>query len=156
VDAVFALGDDDLVRIVRGSRRWAPLATDDGANLLAGGWGLQHPEGRGQEGRCPDRMVQTGLANQPEAETRLAFAADAARTAVDAAWIPRISAAAMTALAALQRLWTPFTDVLVNSDRLPSATTPGTAGQVRRDGARRRLRSGGGVGAPRQQARREA
>ena len=62
-------------------------------------------------------MVQTGLPNQPEAETRLAFAADAARTAVDAALEAEDFAAAMTALAALRGpVDAFFTDVLVNSD----------------------------------------
>ena len=119
VDAVFALGDDDLVRIVRRVEALdAFLATDDGANLLAGykrASNILKAEAR--KGDIPTGMVQTGLPNQPEAETKLAFAADAARTAVDSALETEDFAAAMTALA---RLRAPvdafFTDVMVNSD----------------------------------------
>ncbi|WP_395650740.1 glycine--tRNA ligase subunit beta [Brevundimonas sp.] len=119
VDAVFALGDDDLVRIVRRVEALdAFLATDDGANLLAGykrASNILKAEAR--KGDIPTGMVQTGLPNQPEAETTLAFAADAARTAVDTALDTEDFAAAMTALA---RLRAPvdafFTDVMVNSE----------------------------------------
>lgn len=124
VAAVFALGDDDLVRIVRRVEALAAfLATDDGANLLAGYKRasniLRAEEKKGQERgeSLPTGMVQTGLPNQPEAETTLAFAVGAARTAVEAALETEDFAAAMTALA---RLRSPvdrfFEDVLVNSD----------------------------------------
>ena len=124
VAAVFALGDDDLVRIVRRVEALAAfLATDDGANLLAGYKRasniLRAEEKKGQEKgeSLPTGMVQTGLPNQPEAETTLAFAVGAARTAVEAALETEDFAAAMTNLA---RLRAPvdrfFEDVLVNSD----------------------------------------
>lgn len=119
VDAVFALGDDDLVRIVRRVEALdAFLATDDGTNLLAGykrASNILKAEAR--KGDVPTGMVATGLPDQPEAETKLAFATDVARNAVDAALETEDFAAAMTALS---RLRSPvdafFTDVMVNSD----------------------------------------
>jgi glycyl-tRNA synthetase beta chain len=119
VAAVFALGDDDLVRIVRRVEALAAfLATDDGANLLAGYKRASNIlRAEEKKGPLPTGMVQTGLPNQPEPETVLAFAVGAARTAVEAALETEDFAAAMTALAALR---TPvdrfFEDVLVNSD----------------------------------------
>ncbi|QSF55417.1 glycine--tRNA ligase subunit beta [Brevundimonas fontaquae] len=119
VDAVFALGDDDLVRIVRRVEALDVfLATDDGANLLAGYKRASNIlRAEEKKGPIPTGMVQTGLPNQPEAETELAFAVGAARTAVEAALETEDFAAAMTALA---RLRAPvdrfFDDVLVNSD----------------------------------------
>lgn len=119
VAAVFALGDDDLVRIVRRVEALAAfLATDDGANLLAGYKRASNIlRAEEKKGTLPTGMVQTGLPNQPEAETTLAFAVGAARTAVEAALDTEDFAAAMTALA---RLRAPvdrfFDDVLVNSD----------------------------------------
>jgi glycyl-tRNA synthetase beta chain len=119
VDAVFALGDDDLVRIVRRVEALdAFLATDDGANLLAGYKRASNIlKAEAKKGAVPTGMVNTGLPGQPEAETTLAFAAAVAATAVDAALETEDFAAAMTALA---RLRAPvdafFTDVMVNSD----------------------------------------
>ncbi|MET3779761.1 glycyl-tRNA synthetase beta chain [Brevundimonas sp. 1080] len=119
VAAVFALGDDDLVRIVRRVEALAAfLATDDGANLLAGYKRASNIlRAEEKKGPLPTGMVQTGRANQPEAETTLAFAVGAARTAVEAALQTEDFAAAMTALA---RLRAPvdrfFDDVMVNSD----------------------------------------
>lgn len=119
VAAVFALGDDDLVRIVRRVEALAAfLATDDGANLLAGYKRASNIlRAEEKKGPLPTGMVQTGLPNQPDAETTLAFAVGAARTAVEAALEAEDFAAAMTALA---RLRAPvdrfFDDVLVNSD----------------------------------------
>ncbi len=119
VAAVFALGDDDLVRIVRRVEALAAfLATDDGANLLAGYKRASNIlRAEEKKGPLPIGMVQTGLPNQPEAETTLAFAVGAARTAVEAALETEDFAGAMTALA---RLRAPvdrfFDDVLVNSD----------------------------------------
>ncbi|ASE38690.1 glycine--tRNA ligase subunit beta [Brevundimonas vesicularis] len=124
VAAVFApiagKADDDLVRIVRRVEALAAfLATDDGANLLAG-YKRASNILRAEEKKptpLPKGMVQTGLPNQPEAETTLAFAVGAARTAVETALETEDFAAAMTALA---RLRAPvdrfFDDVLVNSD----------------------------------------
>ncbi|KQR56911.1 glycine--tRNA ligase subunit beta [Brevundimonas sp. Leaf168] len=111
--------DDDLVRIVRRVEALAAfLATDDGANLLAGYKRASNIlRAEEKKGPLPTGMVQTGLPNQPEAETTLAFAVGAARTAVEAALETEDFAAAMTALA---RLRAPvdrfFDDVLVNSD----------------------------------------
>ncbi len=119
VAAVFALGDDDLVRIVRRVEALAAfLATDDGANLLAGYKRASNIlKAEEKKGLLPQGAVATGLANQPAEETALAFAAAAAASAVDAALETEDFAAAMTALA---RLRGPvdafFTGVMVNSD----------------------------------------
>ena len=119
VDAVFALGDDDLVRIVRRVEALdAFLATDDGANLLAGYKRASNIlKAEEKKGPVPTGMVRTGLPNQPEEETALAFAAAAAATAVDAALETEDFAAAMTALASLRApVDAFFTAVMVNSD----------------------------------------
>ncbi|OYX57447.1 MAG: glycine--tRNA ligase subunit beta [Brevundimonas subvibrioides] len=119
VDAVFALGDDDLVRIVRRVEALdAFLATDDGANLLAGYKRASNIlKAEEKKGPVPTGMVQTGLPNQPAAETTLAMATAAAATAVDTALDAEDFAAAMTALAALRSpVDAFFTDVMVNSD----------------------------------------
>ena len=119
VDAVFALGDDDLVRIVRRVEALdAFLATDDGVNLLAGYKRASNIlKAEEKKGAVPTGMVQTGLPNQPAAETQLAMAVAAASNAVDRALETEDFAAAMTALAALRAPVDGFfTDVLVNSD----------------------------------------
>ena len=119
VDAVFALGDDDLVRIVRRVEALdAFLATDDGANLLAGYKRASNIlKAEEKKGPLPTGAVATGQPNQPEAETALAFAAAAAATAVDTALDTEDFAAAMTALAALRApVDAFFTGVMVNSD----------------------------------------
>ena len=119
VAAVFALGDDDLVRIVRRVEALAAfLATDDGANLLAGYKRASNIlRAEEKKGPLPEGMVSTGLPNQPEEETTLAFAAAAAATAVDAALEAEDFAAAMTALARLRAPVDAFFEaVLVNSD----------------------------------------
>jgi glycyl-tRNA synthetase beta chain len=118
VDAVFALGDDDLVRIVRRVEALdAFLATDDGANLLAGYKRASNIlKAEEKKGPLPEGMVRTGLPGQPEAETTLAFAAAAAATAVDAALATEDFAAAMTALSRLRAPVDAFFDkVMVNS-----------------------------------------
>jgi glycyl-tRNA synthetase beta chain len=119
VAAVFALGDDDLVRIVRRVEALAAfLATDDGANLLAGYKRASNIlRAEEKKGPLPEGMVSTGLPNQPAEETALAFAAAAAATAVDAALEAEDFAAAMTALARLRAPVDAFFEaVLVNSD----------------------------------------
>ncbi|WP_125256006.1 glycine--tRNA ligase subunit beta [Brevundimonas fluminis] len=119
VDAVFALGDDDLVRIVRRVEALdAFLATDDGANLLAGHRRASNIlKAEAKKGDVPTGMVQTGLPNQPPEETALAFAAAAAQTAVDQALEAEDFAAAMRALSALRAPVDAFFEaVLVNSD----------------------------------------
>ncbi|KQS55553.1 glycine--tRNA ligase subunit beta [Brevundimonas sp. Leaf363] len=119
VDAVFALGDDDLVRIVRRVEALdAFLATDDGANLLAGykrASNILRAEAR--KGEVPTGMIQTGLPGQPEAETALAFAVASADGQVRDAVEAEDYAAAMTALAALRGPVDAFFEgVMVNSD----------------------------------------
>lgn len=119
VDAVFALGDDDLVRIVRRVEALdAFLATDDGANLLAGYKRASNIlKAEAKKGEVPVGMVETGLPNQPPEETTLAFAAAAAATAVDQALDAEDFAAAMRALSALRApVDAFFTAVMVNSD----------------------------------------
>jgi glycyl-tRNA synthetase beta chain len=119
VDAVFALGDDDLVRIVRRVEALdAFLATDDGANLLAGYRRASNIlKAEEKKGPLPVGAVGTGLPNQPEAEAKLAFAVEVARVTVDRALEAEDFAAAMTALAGLRApVDAFFTEVLVNSD----------------------------------------
>ena len=119
VDAVFALGDDDLVRIVRRVEALDGfLATEDGANLLAGYKRASNIlKAEEKKGPLPEGMVRTGLPNQPEEETALAFAAAAAATAVDIALDTEDFAAAMKALALLRApVDAFFTAVMVNSD----------------------------------------
>lgn len=115
----FSGSDDDLVRIVRRVEALdAFLATDDGANLLAGYKRASNIlRAEEKKGPVPTGMVQTGLPGQPEAETVLAMAAAKAADAVDAALDAEDFAAAMTALAGLRGpVDAFFTDVLVNSD----------------------------------------
>jgi glycyl-tRNA synthetase beta chain len=119
VDAVFALGDDDLVRIVRRVEALDGfLATDDGANLLAGYKRASNIlKAEEKKGAVPTGEVRTGLPGQPEPETALALAAAAAATAVDAALETEDFAAAMTALSQLRAPVDAFFDkVMVNSD----------------------------------------
>ena len=119
VDAVFALGDDDLVRIVRRVEALdAFLATDDGANLLAGNKRAANIlRAEAKKGPLPTGERQPGLAGEPAAETALAWAVIAARADVDTALEAEDFAAAMTALSRLRGpVDTFFTDVMVNSD----------------------------------------
>ncbi|WP_288758069.1 glycine--tRNA ligase subunit beta [uncultured Brevundimonas sp.] len=119
VAAVFALGDDDLVRIVRRVEALAAfLATDDGANLLAGYKRASNIlRAEEKKGPLPTGMVRTGLPNQPEEEVALAFAVGAARTAVEMALDKEDFAAAMSALAGLRAPVDAFFEgVMVNSD----------------------------------------
>ncbi|MDZ4112329.1 MAG: glycine--tRNA ligase subunit beta, partial [Brevundimonas sp.] len=111
--------DTNLDRAVRRVEALdAFLATDDGANLLAGYKRASNIlKAEEKKGAVPTGMVRTGLPNQPEAETALAFAAAAAATAVDAALETEDFAAAMTALARLRAPVDAFFDqVMVNSD----------------------------------------
>ena len=123
VDAVFApidgKADDDLVRIVRRVEALdAFLATDDGANLLAGNKRAANIlRAEAKKGPLPTGERQTDLAGEPAAETALAQAVIAARAGVDAALAAEDFAAAMTALSRLRGpVDTFFTDVMVNSD----------------------------------------
>ena len=118
VDAVFALGDDDLVRIVRRVEALDGfLATDDGANLLAG-YKRASNILRAEEKKGPVPVGEpVALAAAPAEETALIAAAASAATAVDAALQTEDFAAAMQALAALRApVDAVFTAVMVNSD----------------------------------------
>ncbi|WP_332653670.1 glycine--tRNA ligase subunit beta [Brevundimonas sp.] len=118
VDAVFALGDDDLVRIVRRVEALdAFLATDDGANLLAG-YKRASNILRAEEKKGPLPAGEpVALTGAPAEETALIAAAASAAAAVDAALQAEDFAAAMTALAALRApVDAFFTAVMVNSD----------------------------------------
>ncbi|MBW3558643.1 MAG: glycine--tRNA ligase subunit beta, partial [Proteobacteria bacterium] len=117
VDAVFALGDDDLVRIAaRVEALSAFLNTEDGANLLAGykrAVNILRAEGKKTgdtfQGR-PDPAAFTA-----EEERALHAAAERAAPEVDAALDREDFAAAMTSLAALRAPVDAFFDrVLVN------------------------------------------
>jgi glycyl-tRNA synthetase beta chain len=107
---------DQLVKRVEALAAF--LATDDGANLLAGYKRASNIlKAEEKKGPLPQGMVNTGLPNQPAEETTLAFATAAAATAVDAALETEDFAAAMTALAALRGpVDAFFTGVMVNSD----------------------------------------
>jgi len=117
--AVLVYGGDDYVRLRALIEALADfLATDDGANLLAGYKRASNIlKAEAKKGDVPTGMVQTGLPNQPEEETALAFAVGAAGTAVDAALQTEDFAAAMTALSKLRSPVDAFFDkVMVNSD----------------------------------------
>ncbi|WP_292030631.1 glycine--tRNA ligase subunit beta, partial [Brevundimonas sp. UBA2416] len=102
--AVLAYGGDDYVKLrslIEALDGF--LATDDGANLLAGYKRASNIlKAEEKKGAVPTGMVQTGLPGQPEQESALAFAAAAAATAVDAALETEDFAAAMTALSRLR------------------------------------------------------
>lgn len=118
VDAVFALGDDDLVRIVRRVEALdAFLGTDDGANLLAGYKRASNIlKAEAKKGALPDGAA-VDLPGAPAEETSLIAALGAAAPQVEAALAAEDFAAAMAALAALRGPVDAFFEaVLVNSD----------------------------------------
>ncbi len=118
VDAVFALGDDDLVRIVRRVEALgAFLATEDGENLLAGYKRASNIlRAEAKKGDLPEGDP-VALDGAPPEETALIAAVSKAGTEVDAALATEDFAAAMTALAALRApVDAFFTAVMVNSD----------------------------------------
>jgi len=118
VDAVFALGDDDLVRIVRRVEALgAFLETEDGANLLAGYKRASNIlRAEAKKGDLPEGDP-VALDGAPPEETALIAAVSKAGTEVDAALATEDFAAAMTALAALRApVDAFFTAVMVNSD----------------------------------------
>jgi glycyl-tRNA synthetase beta chain len=117
VDAVFALGDDDLVRVTRRIEALgAFLAGDDGANLLAGyrrSGNILAAEAR--KGPLPEggpvRVIE------PEAEAALFDALDALRPRIDAVLAAEDFAAAMITLASLRAPVDAFFEaVLVNAE----------------------------------------
>jgi len=120
IDAVFALGgEDDLVRLLaRVKALQAFVATDDGANLLAGykrAANILRIEEK-KDGVTYDGAVDAALLKADD-ERALAAALDAAIPAAEAAVAREDFAGAMTALAALRGPIDSFFDrVTVNAD----------------------------------------
>jgi glycyl-tRNA synthetase beta chain len=123
VDAVFALGDDDLVRIVaRVEALDAFLKTEAGANLLAGYkraaniLAAEEKKGKGLSETDVNAGLQVKLLAEP-AEKALYAALEAAIPKARAAVEKEDFAAAMQALAALRAPVDAFFDkVMVNAD----------------------------------------
>jgi len=118
VDAVFALGDDDLVRIVRRVEALERfLGTDDGANLLAAYKRASNIlAAEAKKGELP-AGAPAALAAAPREEQALLKALTAAEPKVEAALEAEDFAAAMRALAALRAPVDAFFEkVLVNSE----------------------------------------
>ena len=119
VDAVFALGDDDLVRIVaRVEALDAFLKTDDGANLLAGYKRATNIlKAEEKKGALPIGMIDLGIPGVADEEAALAAAVQRAQNDVAPLLEGEDFAGAMTALARLRGPVDAFFDkVLVNSD----------------------------------------
>ena len=123
VDAVFALGDDDLVRIVaRVEALSGFLATEDGANLLAGyrrGANILKAEAK----KHPDERVEGEAADRPGSPPEQVALQSALRTAL-ARMEPQLAAedfaGAMASLAALRAPVDAFFErVLVNDPDPP-------------------------------------
>ncbi len=120
IDAVFALGgQDDLLMVVRRVEALgAFLATEDGANLLAGykrAVNILKAEEKKDGAAVSGRPVASHF--REEAEIALASAIDKARAAVSEALSGEDFAAAMEALAALRApVDRFFADILVNAD----------------------------------------
>ena len=117
VDAVFALNDDDLVRIVaRVEALDGFLKTDDGANLLAG-YRRAANILKAEEKKGPLPTGAPSAVSQPAEEAALFAALQALEPKLDAALAAEDFTGAMTALAALREpVDAFFTAVLVNSD----------------------------------------
>ncbi|BDX00412.1 glycine--tRNA ligase subunit beta [Maricaulis maris] len=118
IDAVFALGDDDLVRVTAKARALqAFLDTEDGAALLAGNKRASNILAKSEDDLSGEPDADY-LANAPESAERaliaaLASAGPAATKALEA----EDFAAAMTALASLRApIDAFFDDVTVNTD----------------------------------------
>jgi glycyl-tRNA synthetase beta chain len=117
VDAVFALGDDDLVRIVRRVAALAAfLGIEDGANLLSGHKRASNIlNAEAKKGALPTGAATT-LEGAPAEEAALIGALAQAEPKVEAALTSEDFAAAMRALAGLRGPVDAFFDkVLVNS-----------------------------------------
>ena len=117
VDAVFALNDDDLVRIVaRVEALDGFLKTDDGANLLAGYRRAANIlKAEEKKGALPTGAPSA--VSEPAEEAALYAALQTLTPKLDAALAAEDFTAAMTALAALRGpVDAFFTGVLVNSD----------------------------------------
>jgi glycyl-tRNA synthetase beta chain len=116
VDAVFAVGDDDLVRIAaRIEALTAFLATEDGVNLLAGYKRAANIlAAEAKKGPLPEG--DPARAAEPAEEAALFDALAAARPAIDSALEAENFVAAMAALASLRAPVDAFFDkVLVNA-----------------------------------------
>ncbi len=116
IDAVFALGEDDLVAIVNRVEALQDfLATDDGSNLLAGYKRAANIlKAESKKGAIPDGAPNKGT--QAE-ETALYEALGRAKAAIDAALEKEAYSKAMSALSALRKPIDKFFDeVTVNSD----------------------------------------
>jgi len=116
IDAVFALGGDDLVDITNRTRALqAFLDTDDGANLIAGykrAANILRAEAK--KGDLPTGAAEAGT---DPAEQALFAALTTAEPKIDAALADEDYAAAMTALSSLRAPIDAFFDgVMVNSD----------------------------------------
>jgi glycyl-tRNA synthetase beta chain len=118
VDAVFALGDDDLVRIVaRVEAIDAFLQTEDGTNLLAGYKRATNILKAEEKKAALPVGAAARLPGAPAEELALITALDLAEPAVEAALAREDFAAAMRALAELRQSVDGFFDkVLVNAD----------------------------------------
>ncbi len=117
VDAVFALGDDDLVRIVaRVEALSAFLATEDGTNLLQG-YKRAVNILKAEEKKGPLPTGAPSRAAEPAEEGALYDALAALTPKLDAALAAEDFTGAMTALAALRApVDAFFVGVLVNSE----------------------------------------
>ena len=119
IDAVFALGEDDLVLIVKRVEALAAfLATEDGATLLAGYRRAANIlKAEEKKGALPDglKVDPALIANGPAAEQALWKALEQAEAKLEAPLMAEDFAGAMTALAGLRApVDTFFEDVLVN------------------------------------------
>jgi len=118
VDAIFALGDDDMTRVLRRiDALSAFLATEDGANLLAGYKRASNIlKAEEKKGPLPTGLP-VDLAGAPAEETALIAAASHAAAEVEAALSVEDFDVAMEALAHLRAPVDAFFEaVLVNSD----------------------------------------
>jgi glycyl-tRNA synthetase beta chain len=117
VDAVFALGDDDLVRLAaRIEALTAFLATEDGVNLLAGSKRAANILAA-EAKKAPLPEGEPLRAADPAEEAALYDALAAERSVIDAALEREDFAGAMGALASLRRPVDAFFDkVLVNAE----------------------------------------
>ncbi len=123
VDAVFALGDDDLVRIVRRVDALSGfLATDDGANLLAGykrATNILRAEAKKTPGEDYQLNVDLGLIALPE-EEQLAAALRGVEGEVDRALQAEDFEAAMRHLSHLRAPVDAFFDKVLVNDADPA------------------------------------
>lgn len=123
VDAVFALGDDDLVRIVaRVEALDGFLKTDDGANLLAG-YRRAVNILKAEEKKHPGEVIAgaaAALAGAPPEETALVAATTAASAALEPCLAAEDFAGAMTELAKLRAPVDAFFDKVLVNDADPA------------------------------------